>query len=94
MANRRMMPPAVGGSISINGRTYTCVAGSIIDVPDFDANVLEANGWITASQGGVGTTAARPINPPKGTMFHDATLGYSVVHDGKVWRNPTSGASV
>jgi hypothetical protein len=52
-----------------------------------------SNGWSTSSDS-VGVTATRPSNPAKGQRFHDATLGYDIISDGKVWRNPTSGAAV
>lgn len=92
----RVMPPADGlhGSIVVNGRSYTCAAGSTIDVPDQDAKVMSANGWTVAAEGGVGATATRPASPTKGQTFHDTTLGYTIVWDGKAWRNPASGAAV
>lgn len=91
----RLMPPSTGGtSITVNGRAYSCAVGSTIDVPDQDAAVMTANGWLAAAPGGAGATGARPVNPLKGTQFHDATLGYNIIWDGKAWRNPTSGASV
>jgi hypothetical protein len=92
----RMMPPADGlhPNFTANGRAYTCALGSTIDVPDFDAVVLRANGWVASTTGGVGATAARPATPSRGQMFHDTTLGLNIVFDGKVWRNPTSGAAV
>jgi hypothetical protein len=91
----RVMPPADGlhPSLFVNGRTYTCALGSTLDVPDGDAAVLLSNGWSTSSDS-VGATAARPAKPAKGQQFHDSTLGYNIVFDGKVWRNPTSGAAV
>ena len=96
MTNIRMFPPADGlhPTISVNGRTYTCAAGSTIDVPDFDANVMAANGWTKAALGGVGATTARPTNPTQGMQFHDITLGFTIVFEGKTWRNPATGAAV
>ncbi len=93
---QRMMPPADGlhPAITVNGRSYTCALGSTIDVPDADATVMRANGWVTATSGGVGATSARPATPNRGQMFHDTTLGFNIVFDGKAWRNPTSGAAV
>jgi len=91
----RVMPPADGlhPNITVHGRTYTCALSSTLDVPVGDAQVLLANGW-TSSSDSVGATAARPTNPVKNQRFHDATLGYDIIFDGKVWRNPTSGAAV
>lgn len=92
----RMMPPGEGlhGTIKVNGRSYTCALGSTIDVPDVDGPVMMANGWTTASTGGVGATSARPTNPTQGQEFHDTTLGYTIKFEGKVWRNPTNGAAI
>jgi hypothetical protein len=91
----RVMPPADGlhPSITVFGRAYTCALGSTLDVPVGDAQVMISNGWSTSSDS-VGVTATRPSNPAKGQRFHDATLGYDIISDGKVWRNPTSGAAV
>jgi hypothetical protein len=94
MATIRMMPPGGGRTtIAVNGRTYTCAVGSAIDVPDFDAFVMLSNDWVKAGDA-VGATAGRPSNPNKGQQFHDTTLGYNIVWDGKAWRNPATGASV
>lgn len=95
MATMRMVPPAPGqgaNPCTVNGRTYTAAAGVLIDVPDFDAFVLEANGWIGANT--VGTTAARPTNPKKRDRYNDTTLGYVIVWDGGTWRNLTTGAAI
>ena len=94
---QRLMPPADGlhPTITVNGRSYTCALGSTIDVPDQDAFVMMHNGWVEAANGGgAGATAVRPPNPLRGQEFHDTTLGYNIKFDGKVWRNPTSGAAV
>lgn len=93
----RVMPPADGlhPSIVANGRSYACALGSTLDVPDQDALIMLANGWTSHGSGGqVGATAARPVNPYRGQEFHDSTLGKTIVSDGKVWRDPASGASV
>lgn len=91
----RVMPPADGlhPAITVNGRSYTCALGATIDVPDADGVVMTHNGWIAAAPGAAATTS-RPSIPFKGQMFHDTTLGFNIVWDGKVWRNPTSGAAV
>ena len=92
MATRRVLAPATGDTISFNGRTYTGIGGTVLDVPDFDAGVLEANGWAIAAINGAGATAARPTAGVKvGSEFHDATLGYNVMWNGKQWVNPTNG---
>jgi len=90
----RIMPPANGATTTVNGRTYTCAAGSTVDVPDHDALVLESNGWTLVAQHGANTTALRPTNPVKNSTYLDTTLGFVIKFDGKVWRNPVSGAAV
>lgn len=90
----RIMPPADGlhPDITVNGRRYTCALGSTIDVPDQDGIIMTHNGWI-ASAPMAAATAQRPTNPKKNDAFHDTTLGFNIVWDGKAWRNPTSGAA-
>ena len=93
---QRLLPPASGlsPSIQVKDRVYTCALGSSIDVPDADAAIMVANGWTAAANlGGAGPTAARPANPFRGAEFHDTTLGKNIHFDGKVWRDPTSGAA-
>lgn len=41
-------PDSVHLSITINSRTYASIGGAPAQVQDFDAPVLEANGWTTA----------------------------------------------
>jgi len=90
----QMMPPPGGATTRVSGRAYTAASGTAITVQDSDVTALEANGWIDVATGGANTTANRPINPPKNTMFHDQTLGYNVIWDGRTWRNPATGAAV
>ena len=101
MTTHRLMPPSNGQNTTVvNGRTYVCTLGSTIDVPDFDADILESNGWTRTTSGGIGTTAQRPIlnqaggTAPKELNYYDTTLGYVIVYDGKTWRNPSTGAAV
>lgn len=49
MAIVQMWPQNQGlrNSVSFNGRTYSSIPGVPIPVPDFDAPVLQANGWTT-----------------------------------------------
>jgi hypothetical protein len=90
----RVLPPANGPfSMTFALRTYSCPAGSSLDVPDFDARVLIANGW-TKTADGVGATSARPIQPQLHQSFHDTTLGHVIVWDGKTWRDPANGQAV
>jgi hypothetical protein len=84
----------------VNGRSYTCASNATIDVPDSDAQILTANGWINAAGTSgavatfVGKTAERPDKPAKSQAFLDTTLGLTVVWDGSNWRNPATGAAV
>jgi hypothetical protein len=93
--SHQMMPPADGlhPSITVNGRGYTCALGATISVPDHDAAVMMANGWVSTSPGGAGATAVRPNKPSKSLQFFDSDLGYIIIWDGKFWRN-SSGVAV
>lgn len=90
----RLMPPANGETRTIFGRTYVGVAGTPLDVPDSDAQVLAANGWTVSAKQGVGATAARPVNPNRGDEFADTTVGATIKWDGKVWRHSVTHATV
>ena len=96
MATRRVLAPATGDTLSFNGRTYTGIGGTVLDVPDFDAGVLEANGWFTISGANSGPTTARPptLGMQPGFKFLDTTLAALITFDGLVWRNSITGASV
>ena len=94
MTNIRLMPAGSGKITTavVNGRTYSCALGSTIDVPDFDAFVLGANGWIQVAP--VGTTAQRPAKPGVGNFFHDTTVGKIIIFEGAAWRDPATGSAV
>ena len=96
MPNIRVLPPNTTGTdtITVNGRTYSATAGGFLDVPDFDAAVMLANGWVRGAGGGSGATAARPVKPPVNTVFMDTSLSLLIVWDGKTWRNKITGAAV
>ena len=96
MTTTRVLPPNTSGidTITVNGRTYSASAGGFLDVPDFDAAVMLANGWVRGALGGSGATSARPIKPPFNTVFMDTSLSLLIVWDGKVWRNKITGAAV
>jgi hypothetical protein len=94
----RLMPPGDGlhNTIVANGRTYTQTPGNTLDVPNSDADIMMANGWIESANGStVGTTALRPTMPIPNQQFIDTTVGAMVVWDakGKVWRHHVTGAS-
>jgi hypothetical protein len=69
MTTVNMIPPGNGqhNSITVNGRTYASTPGTSIPVPDFDAAVLEANGWViqpaTAGISSTTSTATGGIAP-------------------------------
>jgi len=90
----RMMPAGSGKvtTMSVNGRVYSCALGSTLDVVDFDAAILTANGWIQVAP--VGSTAQRPAKPGVGNFFHDTTLGKLVIFEGATWRDPATGGAV
>lgn len=95
MATQRMIPGAASPNpITVNGRVYTCAANSTLDVPDFDAAIMEANGWMPATRDGVVTTANRPAAPVKGQELVDSTLGKKIRWDGKLWRDVIAGTSI
>ena len=96
----RMLPPVSSNPSPTNGkggRNYSVSAGSYLDVPVFDANLLEANGWTRI--GLVGATSGRPlatdadIQRITGVLYVDTTLNAVVIGcaDGK-WRNVLTGA--
>jgi hypothetical protein len=97
MATVLVHAPAVGPqTLTVNGRKYSTTPGNPIAVPDFDAQILVANGWILAAANlgvATGPTSGRPVNPPANTCYQDTTVGFEVMYDGKTWRNKQSGAS-
>jgi hypothetical protein len=97
MANVLIHAPVTGNqSITVNGRTYKTTPGNPITVPDFDAQVMEANGWILASANigvATGPTSGRPVKPPVNTHYQDTTVGYEILWDGATWRHTQTGAA-
>ena len=88
-------------TMTVYGRVYTCALGATpIAVPEGDAFVLLANGWLQSASDGSGTTAQRPvgnhqqgISPPKvGFRYLDTTLGANIIWNGKNWINHATGA--
>jgi hypothetical protein len=100
--NFRMLPSPLllKQSLVVNGRTYTGAPGTTIDVPDFDAGPLAANGWTKVALSG--PTTARPTTLTTGgqytagvsSQFFDTTLGKLIVFDGAGWRDPATGNAV
>jgi hypothetical protein len=84
MSNHLLIPPAGGPVLNFNGRSYDPAKGAQ-SVVDFDAAVLEANGWSIQAETGV--TASRPAHPVVGQKFYDSTVSHTVVWDGKAWRD-------
>ena len=101
---QRLLPPVEISAQQrvVNGRSYSGVPGSAIDVPDFDGDELQANGWIFVALSG--PTSARPtptlsgpIGPSyagPGSRFYDATLNQLIFCDGVTWRSPVDGSAV
>ena len=88
------MPPGTGKGdpVTVNGRTYKATLGSVISVPEFDAAMLDAAGWIRCAAHGSGTTSQRPtagLFP--GMTYLDTTVGGNVIWDGVVWRSHITG---
>ena len=100
MTTIRMLPPVAVShqTKGCNGRTYAGAPGVALDIPEFDAKILQASGWVFIAPSG--PTASRPTAAtglyPKvaGANFFDTTLGVIIVFDGSTWRNPSSGAAV
>lgn len=83
--------------ITIPGTTrkYTCAAGAVIAVPDFDAGILRTSGWVKTHGGTTGPTSGRPVTPDIGTYYLDTTVGAQVVYLGpkQGWVHHATGAS-
>ncbi len=99
MTTRVFPAPRCTSPILANGRNYIGVLGTMQDVPDQDAAVLGAAGWLIL--GLVGITAQRPLNPLltpaqpyQNQDYYDTTLGAWIVFDGANWRNMITGAAV
>ena len=96
----RLLPPVAAAQQTrvVNGRFYSSTPGNVVDVPDFDASMLEANGWIFVALSG--TTAQRPTGTlapypaTAGLAFYDTTIGKLIKFDGATWRDPANGSSV
>lgn len=95
MANVQVFPSTTAQlTITIQGRKYTgVVGGTPLIVPDFDAFVLVANGWLRSAKDGAGTTAQRPINPQRGAEYYDSTVGAKVIWNGGSWVNHATGTA-
>lgn len=79
---------------NVRGRTYLAAAGSYIDVPDFDAELLCGQGWLVLARNGF-ATADRPLHALANSRVFDLTLGVDIISDGAGgWLNGSTGASV
>ena len=98
----RVLSPATGGKCNnVFGRDYSSYpAGTVLDVPEGDAEVLVSNGW---SRPAImcGTTAVRNALDMRGVItngiqarFYDVTLGLLVAWDGANWRKFSDGTVV
>ena len=90
--NVRMFPPnySPAAQIVCGTRSYSGTPGQFVDVPSTDVGQLI--GWATIAPSG--PSSARPSYAPAGTWFVDTTLGYAIVSDGALWRNPITSAAV
>jgi hypothetical protein len=98
----RMLPAAAVGQQNqiVNGRSYSGTPGNAVDIPDSDAAVLAANGWVIVAPSG--PTSARPtpsaLSAPYiagiSTKFYDTTIAAMIVFDGATWRSPVNGSAV
>ncbi|MDE2398351.1 MAG: hypothetical protein KGM91_23200 [Burkholderiales bacterium] len=99
MTNFRMLSPAVPMSFSAPwGEQFVSTPGTVRDVDEHQLPAFKANGWIVVAQ--VGTSAERPGSSDivlhharAGSLFVDTHLGALIVFDGRVWRNPMTGAA-
>lgn len=98
--NIRMLPPTniQDQTLTVNGRNYSGQPGAALDVPDFDAQQLQANGWTWVAPSGASSerpTSAQGLYPASvGAQFFDTTLNALIIFDGATWRNPATGAAV
>lgn len=78
-----MLPPTSVAQQTrmVNGRTYSGVPGQAVDIVDFDARVLAANGWVECALSGPTTSRPSPTlgaTPPylaaPGLHYLDTTL--------------------
>ena len=86
-------PPSAVRTV-VNGGVYSAAAGSAIDVPDFDAVTLGANGFVRVAVSGPTGARTAGFGLGVGTQFFDTTLNELIVFDGATWRSPATGASV
>ena len=101
MSNIAVFPSAnAPKTVVANGRTYTLALGATpVVVPDWDAFVLLANGWLQSASDGAGTTAQRPaaaygVSAPRvGYEYYDSTVGANVIWNGVNWINHATGAT-
>lgn len=84
MAKLRMAPPRDNSHepIMVNGRSYACAVGSSIDVEDFDALVLGANGWAAVGVQSANGAAFYPTSDE--ASIRDAALSASLAGGGTV----------
>jgi hypothetical protein len=98
--NIRLLPPTEAAlqTCAFKGRSYSAAPGSVIDVYDADAEILQANGWIYEAPSG--PTSSRPTGTLEpylaatGQRFFDTTLGKLIISDGQSWRDPATGNAV
>lgn len=92
--------PIPRNPITVHRRTYSASAGTGIDVPVFDANEMEANGWLRmGTYSGPSSARPAPLDPDFsgitliGLLYYDSTINELIKYDGTSWRD-SSGAVV
>src|SRR5277367_3628500 len=101
MPTFRILGPLNGqATINVNGRSYSGAPGTIADIVDADAMILDGAGWTRVCFSG--PTSGRPtislsngnyFAASRGFSYLDTTISAIVVWDGATWRNPITGAS-
>lgn len=79
-----------------NGRSYTPVPGTPQTVPDQDAAILCANGWLYGHPDILPavTTANRPTTGlTPGLRVTDTTISKNIMWDGAAWREVVTGGT-
>jgi hypothetical protein len=95
MTESAASPAANPFTIPGTTRTYAVTAGSYVDVPSYDAELLVSQGWLVLAKNVIAGTSARPVNAIANTRVFDATVGNTIVSDGRGnWLNHSTGAVV